>query len=180
MTSAASWPRPSAAPEGTAYFCVRDGSGMGVSFIQSNYHGIGARISAGRHRRFSARSWRRLQPWYPGHPNELQPGRRPLHTLSPTLWTRDGNLQLLLGTRGGQYQPQTLLQVAANRFWAGVDSRTAQERPPLATGRPPGGSRTRVVGRVPNVTRSGFRLGESRAPSEHGRGLGWPGGARFR
>jgi len=128
MTTAASWPRPSAAPGGTAYFCVRDGSGMGVSFIQSNYHGIGARISAGDtgvflHDRGAGFNL------VPGHPNELQPGRRPLHTLSPTLWTRDGDLQLLLGTRGGQYQPQTLLQVAANRFWAGMDSRTAQERP---------------------------------------------------
>ena len=35
------------APGGTAYFCVRDGNGMGVSFIQSNFHGIGSGLSAG-------------------------------------------------------------------------------------------------------------------------------------
>jgi gamma-glutamyltranspeptidase/glutathione hydrolase len=101
---------------------------MGVSFIQSNYHGIGARISAGDtgvflHDRGAGFNL------IPGHPNELEPGRRPLHTLSPTLWTRDGHLRLLLGTRGGQYQPQTLLQIAAHRLWAGLDLHTAQHRP---------------------------------------------------
>lgn len=128
MTTKTEWPKPSSAPGGTAYFCVRDGNGLGVSFIQSNYHGIGARISAGRtgvflHDRGAGFNL------IPGHPNELQPGRKPLHTLSPTLWTQDGALRLLLGTRGGQYQPQILLQVAANRLWAGRDPGMAQDLP---------------------------------------------------
>jgi gamma-glutamyltranspeptidase/glutathione hydrolase len=49
----------------------------------------------------------------PGHPNELAPGRRPLHTLSPTLWTSGDQPRWILGTRGGAVQPQLVAQVAA-------------------------------------------------------------------
>ncbi len=109
------WPSSHPAPGGTTYLCVRDGSGMGVSLIQSNFHGIGSGVGAGdtgvwlqnRGAGFSLE---------PGHRNELAPGRRPLHTLSPTLWTDGGALRLLLGTRGGDYQPQLLLQIASHRM----------------------------------------------------------------
>lgn len=112
---AAPWPRPAPAPGGTAYLCTRDGGGMGVSFIQSNFWGIGSGFSAGNtgvwlHNRGGGFTLA------PDHPNELNPGKRPLHTLSPTLWTKSGALELLLGTRGGDYQPQLLAQVAANHM----------------------------------------------------------------
>ena len=102
------------------YLCVRDAAGMGISLIQSNFHGIGSGVGAGDtgvllHNRGAGFT---LEP---GHRNELAPGRRPLHTLSPTLWTDDGLLRLLLGTRGGQYQPQLLMQVAAHRLAAGAN-----------------------------------------------------------
>ena len=48
------------------------------------------------------------------HPAELTPGRRPPHTLAPALVTRpDGSLRAVLGTMGGDSQPQILLQVLA-------------------------------------------------------------------
>jgi len=111
-----SWPQPATAPGGTAYLCVRDRAGVGVSLIQSNFGGIGTGISAGDtgvflHNRGAGFNL------IPGHPNELTPGRRPLHTLSPTLWTHDGDLRLLLGTRGGHAQPQLLLQVATHLLY---------------------------------------------------------------
>ncbi len=101
------------------FLCVRDGSGMGISLIQSNFHGIGSGVGAGAtgvllHNRGAGFT---LEP---GHRNELAPGRRPLHTLSPALFTAGGSLRMLLGTRGGQYQPQLLLQVAAHRLGAGL------------------------------------------------------------
>ncbi|HEX7100462.1 MAG TPA: gamma-glutamyltransferase family protein [Acidimicrobiia bacterium] len=97
---------------GTAFMCVTDRDGMGVSLIQSNFYGIGSGISvegAGfllhdRGRGFTLER---------EHPNELAPGKRPLHTLSPTIWTRAGDgLAAIIGTRGGFMQPQLVVQLA--------------------------------------------------------------------
>jgi gamma-glutamyltranspeptidase/glutathione hydrolase len=128
LDSTSAWPAPDPALGGTAYFCVRDGAGMGVSFIQSNFHGIGSGLSAGDtgvflHNRGAGFNLTA------GHPNEMSPGRRPLHTLSPSLWTKDDQLSLLLGTRGGQYQPQLLVQVATKLLWAGSTETQSQALP---------------------------------------------------
>ena len=122
------WPIPKGAPGGTAYLTTRDSDGMVVSFIQSNFWGIGSGISAGAtgvwlHNRGAGFDL------LPGHPNELMPGRRPLHTLAPTLWTDGHRTRLVLGTRGGDQQPQLLAQVAANQLWAGADCDEAQRLP---------------------------------------------------
>ena len=122
------WPEPRELPGGTAYMCTRDRDGMGVSLIQSNFHGIGSGLSAGAtgvflHNRGAGFTVAE------GHPNEMVPGRRPLHTLSPTLWTDESGLRALLGTRGGQYQPQLLLQMAASLWFHGLDPAEAQAAP---------------------------------------------------
>ncbi|MEA3511080.1 MAG: gamma-glutamyltransferase [Actinomycetota bacterium] len=127
-TRARRWPIPASAPGGTAYLTARDHDGMVASFIQSNFWGIGSGFSAGAtgvwlHNRGAGFSLR------PGHPNELMPGRRPLHTLAPTMWTDGDRARLVLGTRGGDQQPQILAQVAANQRWAGVDPGEAQQLP---------------------------------------------------
>jgi gamma-glutamyltranspeptidase / glutathione hydrolase len=126
--SARSWDTARSAPGGTTYLSTRDAAGMTVSLIQSNFRGIGTGLSAGStgvwlHDRGEGFDLR------PGHPNELQPGRRPLHTLSPTLWTSDRDAVLVLGTRGGDQQPQYLAQFAAHHRWAGVDLANAQSLP---------------------------------------------------
>lgn len=126
--AAGSWRRPVAAVGGTAYMCAVDGDGMGVSLIQSNFHGIGSGLSAGRtgvwlHNRGAGFNL------IPGHPNEWRPGRRPLHTLSPTIWTEGNRLALVLGTRGGHQQPQLLAQVGAHLHHAGLEPGVAQAVP---------------------------------------------------
>jgi len=125
---AARWPAPAPVEGGTAYLCTADSAGMGVSLIQSNFHGIGVGISVGDtgvwlHNR--AAGFNLLA----GHPNEAAPGKRPMHTLSPTLWTAGDRLHLLLGTRGGHQQPQYLLQVAALLHRAGLSPADAQAQP---------------------------------------------------
>lgn len=125
---AGSFDRPAAKPAGTAYLCVVDRSGIGVSLIQSNFHGLGSGIGAGRsgfllHNRGAGANL------IEGHPNELMPGKRPLHTLSPTIWSQHGSLRLVLGTRGGHQQPQLLAQVAANHLAHGDEPWVAQARP---------------------------------------------------
>lgn len=115
---AASFRAPSVPPGGTMHLVAHDANGWGVSLIQSNFHGIGtARGIDGTgiflHNRGAGFNL------VPGHPNEIEPGRRPLHTLSPTLWTAPGGaLEMLMGTRGGHYQPQILLQVLARMLFA--------------------------------------------------------------
>lgn len=126
--SAGRWPRPRPAPAGTAFMAVRDRSGMGVSLMQSNYWGIGSGMSAGAtgvflHNRGAGFNL------IPGHPNEFTPGKRPLHTLSPTLWTDEVDLSLLLGTRGGDQQPQFLAQYSASFFHAGNGAVDSQDLP---------------------------------------------------
>lgn len=125
---AARWPSPAPLPGGTAYLCTIDDGGMGVSFMQSNFAGIGSGISAGDtgvwlHNRGAGFTLT------PDHPNQLAPGRRPAHTLSPSLWTRDGRLSMLLGARGGDLQPQLLVQLAANMLHLGMNPAEAQARP---------------------------------------------------
>lgn len=107
------WEPPVAASGGTAYMCVVDGGGMAVSLIQSNFYGIGSGISvpgAGFLLHDRARGFTLTE----GHPNQLAPGRRPLHTLSPVLWTRDGEATGVAGTRGGHIQPQLVAQLCAH------------------------------------------------------------------
>jgi gamma-glutamyltranspeptidase/glutathione hydrolase len=128
LGSAAVWPPERTVPGGTTYLCTRDSAGLGVSLIQSNFHGIGSGLAAGAtgvflHNRGAGFTLR------PGHPNELAPGRRPLHTLSPTVWTHDGALRLILGTRGGHQQPQILVQVAAHHLFAGLPLGDAMAQP---------------------------------------------------
>ena len=92
---------------GTAYMCTKDKDGNAVSLIQSNYYGIGSTIGVKDYGFFlhnRGAGFNLIQ----NHPNSLKPGRKPLHTLSPTIWSVDGNLDMVIGTRGGRYQPQLL------------------------------------------------------------------------
>jgi gamma-glutamyltranspeptidase/glutathione hydrolase len=105
---------------GTIYLCTADGSGMGVSLIQSNYSGFGSMLIVPGVRIFLQNRGHGFS-LVPGHPAEYGPGRRPPHTLSPALVTRtdDGSLDCVLGTMGGDSQPQVLLQLLARRYGVG-------------------------------------------------------------
>lgn len=124
----ADWPSSRQPSGGTTYLCVIDAEGMGVSLIQSNFAGIGCGLSAGDTGVFLQNRGAGFNLIL-GHPNELAPGKRPLHTLSPTLWTRDGRLDLLLGTRGGYWQPQILLQVISHLLYLKTSPAEAQALP---------------------------------------------------
>ncbi len=99
---------------GTTYLSVVDDEGTAVSLIQSNCMSFGSGIvprgtGVWLHNRGIGFS---LDP---GHPAELRPGARPPHTLAPAMIT-DGSgtrLRAVLGTRGGDSQPQIVLQLAA-------------------------------------------------------------------
>jgi gamma-glutamyltranspeptidase / glutathione hydrolase len=68
-----------------------------------------------------------------GHPNQLQPGKRPRVTLSPTLVTRGGKLEMVLSTPGGDNQDQALLQVLLNILEFEMTPQEAVEAPRFQT-----------------------------------------------
>jgi gamma-glutamyltranspeptidase/glutathione hydrolase len=88
-----------------------------VSLIQSNASGFGS-LAVEPATGINLHSRGLGFSLVPGHPAEYGPGRRPPHTLSPLLATKpgDGSLAAVLGTMGGDAQPQILLQVAARLF----------------------------------------------------------------
>lgn len=106
-------PDPRQRAGGTIYLCAVDGDGMGVSLIQSNASGWGSHLVEPNTRIFLQNRGIGFS-LVKGHPAEYGPGRRPPHTLSPALVTTpDGALDMVIGTMGGDGQPQTLLQLLA-------------------------------------------------------------------
>jgi len=100
-------PDPAAATEAvhrdTVLVTAVDRDGMAVSLIHSIFHGFGSGLASDRfgilfHNRGAGFS---LQP---GHPNELGPGKRPMHTIIPAMLREGGRIGLVFGVMGGQYQ----------------------------------------------------------------------------
>lgn len=122
-------PLPAQQPGGdTVFLTAVDGEGNGVSWIQSIFSPFGSGLfepSTGVlfHNRGASFS---LQE---GHPNQIAPGKRPFHTLSPLVATRNGTLTFTLGTPGADGQTQTLLQVALNHLAFGLSPQDAIDAP---------------------------------------------------
>lgn len=121
-------PAPAAAG-GTMHLCAGDSDGTAISLIQSNASGFGALVfepatGIGLHNRGIGFNLR------PGHPACYGPGRRPPHTLAPALVTSpDGDLRAVLGTMGGDSQPQILLQLLCRWLQHGFDPGSAVDAP---------------------------------------------------
>ncbi len=122
----------------TIGLCAVDSERMGVSLVQSNASGWGSGLVVPGCRIFLHNRGRGFS-LEAGHPAELAPGRRPPHTLCPTLVTRpDGSLRLVAATMGGDAQPQILLQLLARVLAAGQDPGEALAAGRFALGAPLG------------------------------------------
>jgi gamma-glutamyltranspeptidase/glutathione hydrolase len=96
---------------GTTAVCAVDAGRRGVSLIMSNAADFGSRLVLPHHGVFLHNRGMGFS-LEPGHPAEYGPGRRPPHTLAPVAITGPaGTLDTVLGTMGGDAQPQVLLQV---------------------------------------------------------------------
>jgi len=113
----------------TTYFCAADGAGNCVSWIHSLSNAFGSGyIAAGTGVLFNNRAGRGFS-LTPGHPNEIAPGKRTMHTLNCYLATRDGQPVIIGGTPGGDHQPQCNLQVLTNLIDFAMDPQAAVEAP---------------------------------------------------
>jgi gamma-glutamyltranspeptidase/glutathione hydrolase len=77
----------------------------------------------------------RLQSFniWKGHPNCIEPGKRPRITLTPGLVFKDGKPVLAISVAGGDLQDQTALQVILNHLEFGLDAKEAVTAPRFAT-----------------------------------------------
>lgn len=112
----------------TIALCVVDQEGMGVSLIQSVYHDFGSGVYVEPVGIFLQNRGASFC-FEPDHPNRLAPKKRPLHTLMPSLVMKDDALSMVLGTRGGAGQPQTLAQILTAVIDYGFSAQEALELP---------------------------------------------------
>src|SRR5256885_1493641 len=118
----------------TVFVCAVDGEGNAAALIQSLYFTFGSGVVAGdtgvvlqnRSAYFSLD---------PQHPNRLEPGKRPMHTLIASLALKDGRLWQVLGCMGADGQPQIHLQSYVGLVDFGFDIQQALEMPRWLSGR---------------------------------------------
>lgn len=112
----------------TVYFCVVDGNGLAVSFINSLFSGFGSAI-AGLDSGVLLQNRGACFVTVPDHPNEVGPGKRPMHTLIPGLLARGGDVEAVFGVMGGHYQACGHGHVLGNLVDYGCDPQMAIDLP---------------------------------------------------
>jgi gamma-glutamyltranspeptidase/glutathione hydrolase len=99
------WPDPST-PGDTIWMGAIDRAGRAVSFIQSVYWEFGSGVVVPG----TGVTWQNRGTSFSLDPralNALEPGRKPFHTLNPSLALFDDGRTMPFGTMGGEGQPQT-------------------------------------------------------------------------
>ncbi|HEY7937239.1 MAG TPA: gamma-glutamyltransferase [Candidatus Limnocylindrales bacterium] len=113
---------------GTIWLGVVDGQGNAVSLIQSNYAGFGSGIVDPA----TGIAYQNRGSYFgldEDHPNVLGPSKRTLHTLMPAMLFRAGRPWVIVGSMGGDAQPQVHAQVVSALVDAAADVATAVAEP---------------------------------------------------
>lgn len=108
----------------TVYLCVVDEDRNCCSLIQSNFHGFGSMMVPGD-LGFALQNRGNLFSLDETHPNRLEPGKRPFHTIIPAMVTRDGKPVFVFGVMGGDMQPQGQVQILVNWLDFGMNIQMA-------------------------------------------------------
>lgn len=112
----------------TIYLTTADESGMMVSWIQSNFRGMGSGMApAGLG--FILQDRGELFSLDEGHANCLAPGKRPFQTIIPAFITKDGKPWVSFGVMGGDMQPQGHVQIVVNLIDFGMNLQEAGDAP---------------------------------------------------
>ena len=113
---------------GTVYLCAADAEGRMVSFIQSNYRGFGSGVvvpgtGIALHNRGTG------FVTTPGHPNQVDGGKRPLHSIIPAFLTKDGQPAMAFGVMGGNMQAQGHVQMVLRHVVEGLNPQACADAP---------------------------------------------------
>lgn len=112
----------------TVLLCVADAEGNVVSYINSRFKGFGSGLVAegtgialqNRGGSFSLD---------PTHPNRLEPGKRPFHTLIPGVVRFDDDDWAAFGVMGGYMQPQGHVQILSHLLDDNLSLQHALDKP---------------------------------------------------
>ena len=114
--------------DNTIYLTVADKEGNMVSFIQSNYQGMGSgMVPPGLG--FMLQDRGMSFSLDPNHANAFAPGKRPFHTIIPAFITKDGQPFLSFGVMGGDFQPLGHVQIIMNIIDFGMNVQEAGDAP---------------------------------------------------
>jgi gamma-glutamyltranspeptidase / glutathione hydrolase len=146
-------PLPKAPSPGsdTVYLTVVDRDRMAVSLINSLYSPFGTGICTEKtgimlHNRGTGFVVE------PGHPNTIEGGKRPMHTIIPALAMRGWRCEMPFGVMGADYQPMGHAHLISNIVDYGMDVQAAIDHPRMFFE----GEKTEVERGVPPATIEGL------------------------
>ena len=146
-------PMPKAPTPGsdTIYLTVVDRDRTAVSLINSLYSAFGTGICTEKtgimlHNRGTGFVVE------PGHPNTIEGGKRPMHTIIPALAMRNGRCEMPFGVMGADYQPMGHAHLITNMVDYGMDVQAAIDHPRMFYE----GEKTEVERGVPAATIDGL------------------------
>ncbi|MDJ1009214.1 MAG: gamma-glutamyltransferase family protein [Paracoccaceae bacterium] len=112
----------------TVYLTVVDADRMAVSLIYSIFGTFGAGLASEKfgilfHNRGAGFTLA------DGHPNEMGPGKRPMHTIIPAMLAREGRIVMPFGVMGGPYQAAGHARFLTNVVDYGISPQEAIDGP---------------------------------------------------
>src|SRR5207249_7017585 len=107
---------------------VADGQGNVVAATPSGFSGV----VAGKTGVYLGTRLQSFNTWE-GHPNCIEPGKRPRITLTPTIVLKDGKPALAVSVAGGDMQDQATLQLLTSAIDFGLSPADAVRAPRFGT-----------------------------------------------